>query len=198
MAKALSRALGATLVTSTVSRLLIDLNRSPGHPDLFSEVTSAAPTAVRDAILRRYYVPYREAVERCVRAATAQGRRVIHVSSHSFTPKRNSRVRNADVGLLYDPKRAGERALCARWKLSLGKRAPLKVRRNYPYKGVSDGVTSYLRKHYPDTRYVGIELELNQRYSRRAPAQWLWLRRAVIDALEDALTANRPRNSNMR
>ena len=33
----------------------------------------------------------------------SRGRRVIHISSHSFTPELNGKVRRADVGLLYDP-----------------------------------------------------------------------------------------------
>src|SRR6267142_572465 len=43
MAKALASAYRAPLVASTVSRLLIDLNRSIGHPQLFSTMTRAAP-----------------------------------------------------------------------------------------------------------------------------------------------------------
>ena len=42
MAKALASAFGAPLVASTVSRLLIDLNRSIGHPQLFSAMIRAA------------------------------------------------------------------------------------------------------------------------------------------------------------
>ena len=43
--QALARPSRAPLVASTVSRLLIDLNRSVGHPQLFSAVTRAAPAA---------------------------------------------------------------------------------------------------------------------------------------------------------
>ncbi len=43
MAKALARALNAPLVSSAVSRLLVDLNRSIGHPQLFSAATRGVP-----------------------------------------------------------------------------------------------------------------------------------------------------------
>ena len=33
---------------------------------------------------------------------------MIHVSSHSFTPELDGKVRRADVGLLYDPAPRGE------------------------------------------------------------------------------------------
>ena len=65
---------------------------------------------------RRYYRPYRVRVERLVRQAVARRRRVIHISSHSFTGELDGKVRHADVGLLYHPARRGEGELCARWK----------------------------------------------------------------------------------
>jgi predicted N-formylglutamate amidohydrolase len=135
MARVLATAFDAPLVISTVSRLLIDLNRSIGHPRLFSAATRSAPADVRDYVIERYYRPYRTQVEGLVREAVSRGRRVVHVSSHSFTPVLNGSVRSADVGLLYDPARPGETALCARWKDSLARRSLLHVRRNYPYAG---------------------------------------------------------------
>ena len=88
---------------------------------------------------------------------------MIHLSSHSFTPELNGRVRVADVGLLYDPARQGEAALCARWKASLAAIAPqFRVRRNYPYAGKGDGLTRDLRLRFSRRAYVGIELEVNQ------------------------------------
>ena len=43
MARQLAKALRAPLFVSTTSRLLIDLNRSQGHPKLYSEATRPAP-----------------------------------------------------------------------------------------------------------------------------------------------------------
>jgi len=159
MARQLARALHAPLVTATVSRLLVDLNRSIGHPRIFSAASRAAPLAVRARIVEQHYVPYREQVERLVRRSVSRGRRVIHISSHSFTPELDGNVRRADVGLLYDPKRVGEVALASRWKAALEQAAPeLRVRRNYPYAGKGDGLTSHLRLRYSPALYVGIEL----------------------------------------
>src|SRR5258708_10949354 len=146
MAKALARALRAPLLSSTVSRMLIDLNRSIGHPRLLSAATRGAPAELRTKIVAQHYLPYRTQVERLVRQAVARGRRVIHISSHSFTPELRGEVRNADVGLLYHPARRREAALCDRWKAALGGSAlRLRVRRNYPYEGKHDGFTAYLR-----------------------------------------------------
>ena len=193
MARALAAVFGAPLVTSTISRLLIDLNRSIGHPQLFSVATRGAPATVREKIVAQYYCPYRAHVERLVRQSVSRGRRVIHISSHSFTPELDGKVRRADVGLLYNPGRRGEAALCARWKAALAASAPdLRVRRNYPYAGRGDGLTSRLRRRFPRGAYVGIELEVNQGIVFAAGRRWTALRRLLIDSLRNACTAGDP------
>jgi predicted N-formylglutamate amidohydrolase len=190
MARALAAKFDAPLVSSTVSRLLIDLNRSLGHPQLYSLATRDAPAAIRAGIFRQYYRPYRRRVEQLVGEAVAGGRRVIHVSSHSFTPTLDGRVRNADIGLLYDPRRAGEAALCAHWRAALLAAAPaLRVRRNYPYAGKGDGLTSFLRAHFAPAVYIGVELEVNQAIVAAAGAPWPRLRRRLIETLRAAAAA---------
>ncbi|MGO9929595.1 MAG: N-formylglutamate amidohydrolase [Mycobacterium sp.] len=190
MAQALASAFAAPLVASTVSRLLIDLNRSIGHPQLFSVVTRAAPAQTRAQIVERYYRPYRVQVERLVRQAVARGHRVIHISSHSFTAELDGKVRGTDVGLLYHPARRGEAEVCARWKEALAASAPeFRVRRNYPYAGKGDGLTSHLRLRFGQSDYVGIELEVNQRVVLAAGRRWTALRRLLIDSLRTACTA---------
>jgi predicted N-formylglutamate amidohydrolase len=189
MARTLAGAFGAPLVTSGISRLLIDLNRSIGHPQLFSAVTRGLPATVREDIVAQHYRPYRARAESLVRQAVSRGRRVIHVSAHSFTPELNGQVRRADVGLLYDPGRRDERELCARWKASLAASGPeLRVRRNYPYAGKGDGLTSHLRLQFPQGAYVGIELEINQSIVFAADRRWTALRRMLIDSLRQACT----------
>ena len=187
MAKALASAFAAPLVASTVSRLLIDLNRSIGHPKLFSAVTRAAPAQTRAQIVEQHYRPYRTQVERLVGQAVARGYRVIHLSSHSFTAELDGRVRGTDVGLLYHPRRRGEAEVCARWKESLAAFASdLRVRRNYPYAGKGDGLTSHLRGRLAQSDYVGIELEVNQGIVFAAGRRWTALRRKLIDSLQMA------------
>ena len=190
MAKALAAAFDAPLVSATVSRLLVDLNRSIGNPRVFSAATQGMPATLREAIVETHYRPYRTQVERLVRQSVSRGRRVIHISSHSFTPELHGYVRRADVGLLYDPGRRGEALLCARWKASLAEFAPeLQVRRNYPYAGKGDGLTSHLRLRFPPGAYVGIELEVNQRIVIAAGRRWTLLRGVLIDSLRAACAA---------
>ena len=189
MARTLARALDAPLFASTTSRLLVELNRSPGRQFRESPVMANAPPALREEIVRACYLPYRRAVETFVAHAIAGGRRVLHVSSHSFTPKLRGTVRRGDIGLLYDPARDEENALCMRWQHALHQALPqCTVRRNYPYLGRSDGITSWLRKRFTGETYVGVELEVNQKHvhDRVLPAK---LRVGVAAALLEVLAA---------
>jgi predicted N-formylglutamate amidohydrolase len=188
MAQELSASFDAPLVASTVTRLLVDLNRSIGHPRLHAEAVRKAPRTERDRIIAEHYRPHRAKVEDLIRRAIAHGQRVIHVASHSFTPELNGKVRTADVGLLYDPSRAGERRLCARWKAALAEALPyLRVRRNYPYSGKADGLIPYLRSRFQHSAYLGIEIEINQAIVVGAPRRWAELRSAMIESLRLAL-----------
>lgn len=187
MAKAIARQFGAPLFAAATSRLLIDLNRSIGHPQLFSEITRNLPAADKRQILARYYRPYRERVETVIADAIQQGRRVFHVSSHSFTPQLHGEVRKADIGLLYDPSSEWEQSLCRRWQQSLKQALPgLAIRRNYPYTGTADGFTAYLRRRYASGWYAGIELEVNQKYFLNDRAKWRSLRRMIVETLSRA------------
>ena len=59
MARELAAAFAAPLIAGTVSRLLVDLNRSLGHPRLHGEAIRGVPADVRARIVERYYAPYR-------------------------------------------------------------------------------------------------------------------------------------------
>jgi predicted N-formylglutamate amidohydrolase len=188
LARELAASLGAPLCYATVSRLLIDLNRSVGHPRLYSGLTRKLPPALRRDILAHHYLPYRQRVEAAVAEAIRHGGRVVHVASHSFTPVLDGELRNADIGLLYDPGRPGEAALCRRWQAALAVlAAEFRVRRNYPYRGTSDGLTAHLRRHFPAETYVGIELEVNQRHVFQGGRTWKRLRGALAESLRQAL-----------
>jgi predicted N-formylglutamate amidohydrolase len=188
LAKALGRAFHAPLMACEISRLLVDLNRSPGHPKLFSKVSKELSPQERQAILKKYYLPHRQAVAALIAANRAKGAVTLHVAVHSFTPVLDGVERHADVGLLYAPNRAGEKDLCARWKLALRGLAPsLAVRLNYPYRGVSDGLTTCLRREHPAGAYLGLELEMNQKFLVDKAA-WARLSALVIQGLDQAIT----------
>ena len=163
------------------SRLFVDLNRTITNKNAFSEyygVLEARDKPLAEkakAAATAYWKEYRENVEKFVaknigaskKGAKNNGKEgadIVHLGIHSFTPALNGKVRNADIGILYDPKRPQERAYANVIRGEIKRLYPhMKVRFNYPYKGSSDGLTTSLRKKY-GPRYVGIEIEINQKF----------------------------------
>jgi predicted N-formylglutamate amidohydrolase len=184
VAQAFGKKLGAPTFIGTTTRLLVDLNRSTHHRNLFSEFSRVLDAAERARVIEKYYLPYRTKVEEFVARATRSGGLALHISAHSFTPVLNGATRRADVGFLYDPRRAYERRFAGCWEKTLSSLAPsLRVRRNYPYRGTSDAFVTSLRRRYPDRSYAGIELEVNQKLV--GGADW----RELVAKLADALSA---------
>jgi predicted N-formylglutamate amidohydrolase len=163
VARAIAAVTDAPLLANTVSRLVVECNRSIGHRELYSEYTRGLTREERTRLLDRYYHPHRGAVEAVVRSGLRNHARVVHVSVHTFTPVLNGRTRSADIGLLYDPRRTEEAHFVDVWMHALHWEAPLlRVKKNYPYRGWTDGLTTTLRGEFAARRYLGIELEVNQ------------------------------------
>ncbi len=163
VARALSKRLRRPLLAVTWSRLLVESNRVPTNRRIWSSFTAGLSREEKDAILERYWWPHRREVDTAIRRGRERRTRVFHVAVHSFTPVLGKEVRNADIGLLYDSRRPAERAFCLRWQAALGEVAPqLRVRRNYPYTGIADGLPTWLRRRFSDASYAGVELEINQ------------------------------------
>lgn len=191
LAREMAERFSAPLYWDTTTRLLIDLNLSIGLPRLFSEITRPLPRRERQAIVERYYRPHRGKVEGAIDALIASGRRVIHIASHSFTPVFDDGVvRRADVAWLYDPRRPGELAFSKAWMSAFDRRSPgLRLRRNYPYRGHSDGLTFCLRKRHAEEAYIGIELEVNQRFVAQGGPAWDALRASLVSSLVETVGA---------
>lgn len=164
LARFLAGALDAPLHLATLTRLLVDLNRSAHNPSVFSAPIRALPRAQRLSLLEAYHTPHRQAVDARVAALAEAGHAVVHLAVHTFTPVMNGEVRRADLALLYDPARPRELAMCRAWAAALATRFPsLAVRRNQPYRGATDGLTAWLRRRHLDHAYLGVEIEVNQR-----------------------------------
>ncbi|GAA5508739.1 N-formylglutamate amidohydrolase [Novipirellula caenicola] len=163
----LSLMLESPLIFSTTTRLLVDLNRSLDHPHLFSKYTRSQPEAEKRAILDEYFHPYRKRVEDKIHTLLQTCDRVVHLSMHTFTPRFRGSRRAIDLGILYDPERSEENRFCHETVNHMTLLAPRRrIRHNEPYLGIDDGLTTYLRTQHPAHRYVGIEIEINNRYAR--------------------------------
>lgn len=174
----LAEACAAPIIISRTTRLLVELNRSPHSPELFSEFTRDLTDEVRARIVAGHYTPYRRQVERLARIAPT-----LHVSMHSFTDVFHGVRRELDVGVLFDPGRPAEAAFGRRLMQLLASDTPLIVHENQPYLGTDDGLTTYLRTQLPDTQYAGIEIELRQGLLRDRPAVGDQIIAAVRSAL---------------
>ncbi|TXK36428.1 N-formylglutamate amidohydrolase [Pontibacter qinzhouensis] len=170
------------------SRLLVELNRSRHHPKLFSAITQKLPDDEKNQLLKTIYYPYRDQVEQMVQDLVSAGRKVIHISVHTFTPVLKGKVRLTDIGLLYNPQRPMEQEICKNWKAALLQDNPeWTVRYNYPYLGIADGFPTYLRRRFTNDQYAGIELEVNNKFCRGNEDQFQKLKVQLKNSLAKAI-----------
>jgi predicted N-formylglutamate amidohydrolase len=113
VARYMAEILGATLIESQVSRLVIDCNRPLDAPDLVPAVseTTAIPgnrdlsEAERARRIALAYDPFHAAIEDVVSERLAAGRETRLVSIHSFTPVYKDVARPWHVGIIHDDDR---------------------------------------------------------------------------------------------
>ncbi|MFH2067539.1 MAG: N-formylglutamate amidohydrolase [Pseudomonadota bacterium] len=174
LARRIAKALNAPLFFTKYTRLFVEANRSLHHRNLFSAMTKDIAEKDRQHILKAYYLPYRNQVDRCVRHLIQTGKQVIHLSIHTFTPVLDGKIRSTDIGILYDPGRSMEKSVSTLLINTFNSLSPpvLKCRRNYPYKGISDSLTKSLRKQFADHQYAGLEIEVNQKFHLNGDRSW--------------------------
>lgn len=192
LAQRFAQTFSAPLIAATTTRLVIDMNRSRARRSLFSEITRPLPPETREALIARFLAAHRERVRAAVAEAVADGYVAVQLAAHTFAPVVRGRRRRADAALLYDPARATERAFCATVKACLKQTAPrLRVMRNNPFLGKNEGLNAWLRRRFTERDYLGIEVELNQRFLRRGPEDWRRARDDLIRGLVMAIGEHR-------
>ena len=189
VSKRLSIALNAPLVQSTVSRLMIDCNRSLDASNLFWTLSEATRIAANEGLdqaekalrIDRYYRPYHAAVTALIDARVKARQETVLVCMHSFTPVYNGVARPWAAGLIHGGDAAFARgvfdSLCA-------KREGLVIGWNEPYSAV-DGVTFTL-EHHGDVRglpAVMVEIRNDEIQTAEGEANWA---RKLTYALEEA------------
>ena len=185
-AKMIAKSLGVRLLFSQTTRLLVDLNRSLDNPQLLSKYTRGLGQQDRSRLLRDHYTPYRQRIDAELERLFNNACTVIHLSVHTFTARYHSQWRPYDVGLLFDPARHSETCLCEAWILAMTHRFPrIRVRANEPYLGTDDGLTTELRRRYlmPDATYLGIEIEISNRFAKRSELA----QSQIVDALLETM-----------
>lgn len=159
----LASRLSAPLFMGECTRLAIDLNRSIGNEQQFSPPILEADELLKDELIQTYYIPFRNATKSEIAKQVEAGQTVVHLSIHSFTKTFKGAVRDVDLGVLFDDKRDRESLYASNIIKLLQVLLPnLSIRANEPYHGREDGHTTALRRRFPDTSYIGIELEFSQ------------------------------------
>lgn len=163
IAEEIAQRAGCQLLMGEVTRLAIDLNRSLGHPIMFSDPIFQSDERLKAGLIQKYYLPFRTRTIEAVEKIHAAGELVVHISVHSFTKIYKGRTREVDVGLLFDDSRPREAEIGQEWLKALSALLPDNaVRENQPYHGREDGHVTALRRMYGEDRYLGFEIELSQ------------------------------------
>ncbi len=163
-----SRELNAPLFRGLITRLLVDLNRSAGHPHWTAPELPVVDDELQSRLMWYYRDLYREPCRQMIDSAVGRGMTVIHLSIHSFTPVLDGVKRDVEAGILFDPAREPERILCESWiSECLRIRQDVRLMANRPYLGIDDGMTTWLRTIFPPEVYLGIEVEISQKYVGR-------------------------------
>lgn len=174
IAARIGETLGHYLHAGAFSRMYVDLNRPPDHPDVIPAVSYGAPVpgnvgldaAERARRLDLFHAPYWDSVRRDARARIADRGRCLHLSIHSFAPELEPEHRIYDGGVLYDPAAPFEAALAERLLFGL-RRHGLDVRANAPYHGTAPALVTSLRGELGTDAYAGIELEVSHAVTTR-------------------------------
>jgi predicted N-formylglutamate amidohydrolase len=180
IAQYLADHLKAPLYYQTISRLLIELNRSLHHEHLFSEFSKNFDKESKASLLDLYHNYRNEVVNKIDEFLIVNGH-VIHLSIHTFTPVLNGEERKTDIGILFDPAREGEFEFSESLRHNLASLLPqYTVMFNYPYLGTEDGFTTWLRQKFDD-KYIGIELEINQKHVNQPELEEI--KRGLVDGV---------------
>ncbi len=191
VSEGLAAALDATAIAQRYSRLVIDCNRTPGHPTSIAPVsdqtaiernriaTEAERAARRDLI----FAPYQDAIAAEIARRAAAGQDTVLVAVHSFTPRMNGFDRPWHFGVLFNHERRLGEALLRQAEAE----GDLVVGENEPY-ALSD-VDDYTVPVQGERRgLLCVELEIRQDLIADAAGQREWARRlshllpAALDA----------------
>jgi len=170
----LGRRLDAPLVAAGFSRLVYDVNRPPGSP----EVTRAASEiyevpgnrelseAEREKRANALYRPFHDRIDEIIDARKANGQPTALISIHSFTPVYHGAARSIELGVLHDKDARLANAVleCA------GRFTALNAERNQPY-GPQDGVTHTIAKHALPRGLFNVMIEVRNDLIRSPESQ---------------------------
>jgi predicted N-formylglutamate amidohydrolase len=177
VAEAMSARLDATLVASSVSRLIVDCNRALDAPDLIPTKSenivipgnrglSAGERLERIAFS---HTPFHQTLERICATRIAAGTLPVCIAIHSFTPVYNSKRRPWHIGLVFDDDRRLADPLAA----ALAAIPGIVVGMNQPY-SPADRVYYTLFRHASSNGLMAVMIEIRNDLltTRQGQKEW--------------------------
>ncbi len=175
----LANTLPAVLIEQVYSRLVIDCNRAPGHPTSIVTQSDGTPVprnqnlSAEDVAWREQTIlhPYHQRIRQELDARVTQGRQVVVVALHSFTPVMRGVQRPWHVGLLHnhDPR-------LAHIMIDLLRAEGLVVGDNEPY-ALTDTSDYTIPIHGEQRALPHIEIEVRQDLIAHPDGQAEWAER---------------------
>ena len=194
VARGLAAALDAPLVRATVSRLVLDVNRTPEARDSIpvrsedTDVPGNRDLAPEEHTRRiaSLYEPYHAAVDDVLRRRAARGLATALVAIHTFTPVYRGAARPWHVGILHDADTRMARPLIE----GLAREAGVAVGDNEPY-SPADGVYHTLERHRGRPALPTVMIEIRNDLVAGGEGQTQWTERLArtlraIEAAPDA------------
>jgi predicted N-formylglutamate amidohydrolase len=189
LGKALAHALDAPFILQHYSRLVIDCNRDPAHPDAAPAVADGsvipgnaglAPSQLA-ARVAAIHAPYHDRIAAELARRADEPRPTILLALHSFTPTLGRTSRPWHAGILHD---GGDTRFAKALLAALGSRPDLIVGDNEPYR-MDTTDYSVPRHAYPD-RLPYAEIEIRQDLLADAAGVASWSQ-TLCSACETAL-----------
>lgn len=186
VAEQLSRLMDAALVRQRYSRLVYDCNRPPEATDAMPEVSEIftipgnrnLSPANRLARITEIYRPFQRAIDDLLDRRAAQGKPVILVSIHSFTPVYKGKERKVELGILHDRD--------MRLSTLLIKSFPnINAQLNEPY-GPKDGVLHLLNLHAAPRGLMHAMIEIRNDLITSERGQMEWAQRLSVPLIQAA------------
>ncbi|UMM63334.1 N-formylglutamate amidohydrolase [Aristophania vespae] len=169
---------GSVLIEQVYSRLVIDCNRSPGHPTSIASVSDNTNIPANQSVSederrareRTILHPYHDVIEREI--DQRKGSDNILISLHSFTPEMNGFKRPWHIGLLHD-----HDPLTAQIMIDMLKEdKTLCVGDNEPY--ILNSVNDYTVPYHAARRQMpALEIEIRQDLIAHETGQKEWAER---------------------
>jgi predicted N-formylglutamate amidohydrolase len=177
VSQGLSKALDAPLVSATVSRLVVDLNRDPSAPDSITTLSerTAVPgnrnlePAERSQRVEQVYQAFHDAVDALISERLASGSVRAVVSIHSFTPVYQDVPRPWHVGLIF----AQDGRFARLVQAGLERDPGLVVGINEPY-SPADRVFHTLDRHAERRGLIPLMIEIRNDLIRSPDQQMTW------------------------